>query len=142
MPKVSEIYGSRFLKADHFNGHPRRVVVANYAEEIVYGQSAYVVYFDGVRSGLRLNTFNAQDIAKLCGDEMADWVGHTVELYSDRQKITDRETKTEKLIDLIRVRSPGAASNGTTASTVSTSSPVPTSVTASSKPPFDDEIPF
>ena len=62
--------------------------------------------------------------------------GHEIEIYPVKQKITDKETNTEKLVDMIRARAPESAS--------APSSPKATkSITApTKKPPFDDGVPF
>jgi hypothetical protein len=120
MPKVSEIFSSRYLKSEHLNGKPRILVIEGYELEDSYGEAKYVLYFEYERRGLRLSGTNAADIAKLYGDNMEEWPGHEVELYPTKMEITDRETKDKKTIDIIRAR-------------------IPTSVPAKR---VDDKVPF
>jgi hypothetical protein len=110
MPRVSEIFGGAYLKADHLNGQPRVVMIDGYDTETIYGKEEYVAYLADEKRGLRLSQTLAHDIAGALGlDEMKDWSGHRVELYPEQRTITDRETQAEKQITMIRARKPGGS---------------------------------
>ena len=134
MPKVSEIFGGSYLKADHLNGQPRVVTINGWNTEIVYGDEAYVVNFAEETRALKLSATCARDIATALNiDDMENWVGRKIELYQCEQKITDRDTQTEKQITMIRARAPsGSASKALGPS----GSPSPR------RNDSDDEIPF
>ena len=55
MPKVCEIFGGSYLKADHLNGQPRVVTINGWNTEIVYGDEAYVVYLAEEKRALKLS---------------------------------------------------------------------------------------
>ena len=110
MPKVSEIFGGSYLKADHLNGRPRVVTINGWNTETVYGEQAYVVYLAEEKRALRLSATCARDIATaLKTDDMEDWPGGKIELFPSEQKITDRNTQTEKLVTMIRARAPSGS---------------------------------
>jgi hypothetical protein len=132
MPKVSETFGGAYLKAKHLNGQPRVVTIESINEERVYGEDIFVVYFVGERRGLKLSKTCAQDIAKVCGDEMEDWPGRVVEIYSVELTIVDRDTRDEKAIVMIRARAPSSGAATTLAPPPKKPAP----------PPFDDDIPY
>jgi hypothetical protein len=109
MPKVSEVFGGAYLKAEHLNGKPRVVTIDGYDTETIYGKEEYVVYLAGEKRGLRLSQTLAHDIAEVLGDEMDKWSAGRIELYPEQRTITDRDTQTEKSITMIRARAPGGA---------------------------------
>ena len=112
MPKISEIFGGSYLKADHLNGQPRVVTINAWNKEIVYGDEAYVVYLAEEKRALKLSATCARDIATaLKIDDMENWVGGKIELYPYDQKITDRDTQTEKQITMIRARAPSGSAS-------------------------------
>lgn len=107
MPKVSEIFGGSYLKVDHLNGKPRVVTIKGWGTETVFGEEAYVVYFVEEARALKLSPTCARDIAAaLNSDDMDKWPGGQVELYPHEQKITDRNTQNEKVVNMIRARAP------------------------------------
>jgi hypothetical protein len=136
MPKVSETFGGAYLKADHLNGQPRVVTIDGYNIERIFGDEKFVAYFVDEKRGLALSAACARDIAQVLGDEMEEWAGRSVELYSEQRTITDRDTQTDKLITMIRARAPSSGSPTTTLA------PPPTTATAKRRPGFDDDIPF
>ena len=60
------------------------MIIEGWEQEEAYGEQQYVVYMEGEKRGLRLGTTNANDIAKVCGDDMTNWAGHKIELYQRR----------------------------------------------------------
>ena len=111
MPKVSEIFGGSYLKADHLNGQPRVVTITGWNKETVYGDEAYVVRFAEEKRALKLSATCARDIATALIDDMENWVGGKIELYPSEQKITDRDTQTEKQVTMIRARAPSGSAS-------------------------------
>ena len=112
MPKVSEIFGGSYLKAEHLNGQPRVFTINGWNTEIVYGKDAYVVYLVEDKRALKLNNILAHDIATaLKIDDMEDWPGGKIELYPSEQKITDRDTQAEKQVTMIRARAPSGSAS-------------------------------
>ena len=105
MPRVSDIFGGAYLKAEQW-GLGRDVKIDGYNVEKIYGEEAYVVYLVGEKRGFKLSQTCANDIAAVLGDEMASWPGGEIELYTERRTITDRETKEEKLVTMFRARAP------------------------------------
>ena len=140
MPKVSQTFGGAYLKAEHLSGRPRVVTVNGYDTETVYGEERYVLYFAGEKRGLLLSPTCANDIAAALGlDEMEEWNGHSVELYPEKRTIPDRDTQTEKLINMIRARAP---SSGSPATTLAPPKPAPKPATTARRPDLDNEPPF
>ena len=122
MPKVSEIFGGAYLKAEHYlNGQPRVVTIDGINVETIYSKKEYVLYLLGEQRGHKLSPTCANDIVAALGlDEMEAWSGQRVELYSEERTITDRDTQTEKQIIMFRARA----------------------APPSSLPGMDDDIPF
>ena len=133
MPRVSEVFSSGLLKAEHLNGQPFDVTINGWAKEMIYGAEAYVLYLAEDSRKLKLSNMLAHDIAKALGgiDEIERWMGGKVQLYPHDQKIVDRDTQLEKTVNMIRAR----AGVSPTATLV----PGPT---PPRKPDPDDEIPF
>jgi hypothetical protein len=127
MPRISEIFGTGSYRAVDIP-RPLVVTIDGYGTETdrYRGDEIYVLHFrDSVRT-LRLTQSNAADIARLHGDEIANWVGCEIELYVEEMTIRDRQTGADKQISTIRARAPASA-NG----------PLPPTRDA-----LDDEIPF
>jgi hypothetical protein len=103
MPKTSEMYPSRFLKASDFEDGDRALTIADIRSERV-GQGAqaddkWVLFFKEEEKGLVLNKTNTTIIAKLYGDDTDDWFGKPVTLYATEVQFKD------DMVDAIRVRS-------------------------------------
>ena len=84
MTKVSEAYPSNWLKAIDLKGRTIKATIQKVAfEEIGQDKNRKpVVYFDGAEKGLVLNKTNATEIATAHGDEMDEWAGKEIELFS------------------------------------------------------------
>ena len=81
MPKVSEIFGGSYLRADHLNGQPRVVTINGWTTEIVYGDEAYILHLAEDKRTLKLSPTCARDIATaLKIDDIENWVGRKIEL--------------------------------------------------------------
>lgn len=103
MPKTSEMYPSRFLKASDVEDGDLTLTIAEVRlERIGQGSQAddkWVLFFSEDEKGLVLNKTNTNTIAKLHGDDTDDWVGRPVTLYAT-------EVQYQKdMVDAIRIRS-------------------------------------
>lgn len=101
----SELFPSRFLKAEDFDGQPQVLkIVGVTTEELgTAGKKEMkpLVRFAGMTKGLILNVTNFDAIAEICGsDETDDWSGKHVELYPTRTEMGGKQ------VDAIRVRAP------------------------------------
>jgi hypothetical protein len=136
MPRVSEIFASGFLKAEHLNGQPLTVTIDGWAIEKGFGGAeVYVVHLVEDPRKLRLSHTCAYDIARTLGiDEMANWVGGKIALYPSEMTLTDQETNLKKTVLMIRARAPAGVSP--------TSRLVPGPTPPRKTTDLDDEIPF
>ena len=87
MPKLSNMFPSRYVKADDVD-QPRvltirEIVVENVAPEGANPENKPVVYFDNAQKGLVLNRTNAGALADLFGDDTVSMCGQSVELFVD-----------------------------------------------------------
>jgi hypothetical protein len=101
MPKVSDMYPSRFLKAADADGDLTLTIRSVQPERFGQGsqvEDKWVVYFHEVDKGLVLNKTNMSTIAKLYGDHTDDWAGQRITLYA-----TDVQFQTE-MVPALRVR--------------------------------------
>ena len=92
MPKVSDVFQSRFLKAvdllDDESGEYRTVKVTIERVEVEQlpgrngqEQTQPVIYFVGKKKCLPLNKTNSTILQEQIGDEMDDWAGNQISLY-------------------------------------------------------------
>ncbi len=84
---VSELFPSKYLKADDLHGKAYTLQIARVEVEQMHsrfsGQDEWkaVVYFANAERGLVLNVTNAHKLAEICGSEVFSvWVGKTVGL--------------------------------------------------------------
>ncbi len=84
MTNVSDLYPSKFLKAEDLKGRTVKVKIKKVdIEEIGQDKDQKAVaYFDGVERGLVLNKTNAFAIAEIHGDPTDDWTGKEIEIFS------------------------------------------------------------
>ena len=87
MPKLSNMFPSRYIKADDLD-RPRVLVIRDIVMENVSPDGATpedkpVAYFDRAKKGLVLNRTNAGVLGDLFGDDTEAMVGRSVELYVD-----------------------------------------------------------
>lgn len=62
-------------------------------------EKKWVLFFEEVDKGLALNATNGKTLCKLYGDEMDDWIGHKIALYTK-----DDVEYAGELVSAIRVR--------------------------------------
>lgn len=107
--KVSEAYPTKYISASDLNGKTAKVIIANCAMEKVGEDQKPVLYFNGKQKGLALNKTNANNIAHAYGDEMDEWRGAEVELFT---ALVDYQGKT---VEAVRVRVPPRKAGGNAA---------------------------
>lgn len=125
--KVSQAYPSNYLKASDLQDRNVRVIISGYKMEKIGEDQKPVLYFKGKEKGLVMNKTNANNIAAEYGDDMDDWQGHEIILFS---AWVDFQGKS---VEAIRVRKPQPKDgNG---------APAPKQSKAADAG-MDDEIPF
>jgi hypothetical protein len=125
MPRVSQTFRSAFKRASDVT-EPMIVKLGSWREESAYGEDFYVVELVDQDADLRLTSALSYDIAKILGDEIADWEGGTVELYSEPIVIKDRKSGEDKEVQRLRARlAPGQKA-----------------VPNKPPPPIDNDIPY
>jgi hypothetical protein len=103
MPKIGDMYPSRYLKAGDFEDGDATLTIADIRQErIGQGRDAddkWIVYFEEEEKGLVLNKTNSNSIAKLHGDDTDDWIGKEITLFA-----TEVQFQSE-MVEAIRIRS-------------------------------------
>lgn len=99
MPKVNEMYPSRYLKAADCEDAELVLTIKSIEEEKIGTDDKWVVYFRGEDKGLVLNKTNTNVIAKLYGDDTDDWIGKAITLYATEVQFQG------DMVEAIRVRS-------------------------------------
>ena len=86
MPKVTEMFGGSFLKADDLQGKRVTVTIAECKQELLRGEHGeeekWILSFKGKEKKLVLNKTNANAIAQQLGDNSDDWYGQEIKLYA------------------------------------------------------------
>jgi len=103
MPKRSDLFPSRFLRAADLQGRSQTAVIEDVALEDVGGDDGKqkpVIRFRGKAKGLVLNATNYDLIADRYRDDTRDWTGQPIEVYPTKVPFKGQ------LTDAIRVRSP------------------------------------
>jgi hypothetical protein len=101
MPKIGDMYPSRWLKASDVEDEDRVLTIDRVVEEKIgqAGDLKWVLYFQELDKGLVLNKTNTTTIAKLWGDNTDDWEGCQVTLYATEVQFQG------DMVEAIRVRS-------------------------------------
>lgn len=138
MPKVNDMFPSKYLKADDLP-HAVAVAVARVESEIMDEQTnehKWVLYFVGKTKGLVLNRTNANMLAHLFGDDTDSWTNQKINL------VAEAVTYMGKITQGIRVKP--AQAPAPPAAAVAAPTPQAPPSAASSHPPTsgDAEIPF
>lgn len=89
MPLVSQVYQSRWLKAEDLHGKSVRVKIANVEVESVRQRDGDVtpkiaVSFVGARKVLLCNATQARTLAGLFGDNTDDWIEKEISIGPER----------------------------------------------------------
>ena len=107
MPKVSDVFKSTVMRASGLNGSTPIAHILGWRIAVLYGNEAHVldVEIAGAPRTLKLTSMLSHDIAAVLGDDELDhWPGHAVKLYSFEQKIRDKDTDEDKLVEDVPVR--------------------------------------
>ena len=112
MPKLNEMYPSKYLKAGDFTETGQALTIKHLEEDNVgQGKDAkdvWVIFFKEVEKGLILNKTNSGIIGKLYGEDTDDWIGKRVTLYATEVQFGN------EMVEAIRIRTkiPKGAANG------------------------------
>lgn len=132
--RVSDAFPSQYLKSADLQGRTVKVTIDRYTIEDVGDDRKPVIYFVGKEKGLVLNKTNASEIAFAHGDDMDDWGGKEIELFS---MMVSFQGKNMPGLRVRAIRS----SNSAPAPARHVDAPLPAHVTQG-PPILDDEIPF
>ena len=106
MPKMNQLFPSKYLKAADLNGKAWTVTIAGVDFEEV-GQDRElkpIMHFVGTEKGLVLNKTNGMTCEiELNSDDTDDWVGQKVKL------VAEKVTFGGKIVDSIRIKGPNEA---------------------------------
>ena len=80
--KVSDTFPSKFLKADDLQGRTVKLTIDHVEMDVVGDDRKPIVYFQDAKKGLVLNVTNARAIAQLGGDDMDNWSGMCIEVFT------------------------------------------------------------
>lgn len=102
MPKMSQMFPSKWLAAADLDEQDRTLTVADVTEELI-GQGEeqdlkWVIHFREVDKGLVLNKTNATTITSALGDDTDEWIGRKVVLYPTEVSFSG------KMVAAIRVK--------------------------------------
>ncbi len=115
MPKLNEMFPSRFLKAADIDDGADTVLTIDSLKMETLGQGRdaqekWVVFFKETPKGLVLNKTNTNVIAKLYGDDTDEWAGCKIALFA-----TEVQFKDEMVLSIrVRTRVPKVAVTKTT----------------------------
>ena len=123
MPKLSEVYGGNYLKAEDIKDRDVTVLIDRVTiAELDEGKKKAVLHFKGKDKTLALNVTNANMLQEILGsDDTDDWIGNKITLFTTKVDFQG------KRVLAIRIKE---ASNGKPAQ-----APPPPELT-------DDDIPF
>lgn len=83
--KVSDIYGSKFLKSEELKGKPITTVIEDAEVEEVKGQDGtirprIILQLKDVAKRLIINATNAGNMSEAFGDDTDEWIGRTIKV--------------------------------------------------------------
>lgn len=90
--KVSEVFPSYFLSGDEIIGKNVAVKIKEVKTEMIKvrpdkpEEEVISIYFEDKKRGVRLNKTRAKEIARVHGDDMDQWTGKEVLMYTEREK--------------------------------------------------------
>jgi hypothetical protein len=140
MPRVSDMFPSRWLKASDCEDGDLTLTIERIVEESVgQGRDAedkWIVYFAEHDKGLVLNKTNMNTIAKLHGDDTDDWINRQVTLYSTEVQFQG------DMVEAIRVRSRPPRPARRTRPSEEKPAPAPAARPVAAREPGDDDAEF
>lgn len=133
MPRVSDVYGGNWLEKEDIGNRQVIVTIESISvHEMGDGKRKAAIHFVGKEKALLVNVTNAAAIEAITGtDEMDDWTGTRVVLYTDPNVMYQG-----KRVGGLRIKAVPAARQP---------APAPPPVTpppSATEPLMDDEIPF
>ncbi len=136
MPKMSQMFPSKWLAAADLDEQDRTFTVADVTEELI-GQGEeqdlkWVVHFREVDKGLVLNKTNATTITSALGDDTDEWIGRRVVLYPTEVSFSG------KMVSAIRVKEKATKAANKVAPKAQPGKPAPVVTQAEA----DEDIPF
>lgn len=96
--QISTAFPSKYISARDLAGQDVPVTIVGFAMEETAGEQHPVIYFEGMRRGMRLNKTNAFTIGDMFGEETDGWMNQRITLYPDR---TDSP---QGIVPCVRVR--------------------------------------
>ena len=81
--KGSDIFPSKYIKADDLQGRDVNVTISNVEMEKLGDDNKPILYFKGKEKGMVCNRTNFDRIAFMYGDETDDWGGKQVTLTTE-----------------------------------------------------------
>lgn len=136
--KVSDAFPSKYLTSADLQGKTPRVTIAHIEREEVGKdkQLKPIIYFKGHQKGLVCNVTNARAIQAAYGEEMDEWSGNELILFTVMTQNQQGET-----VEGLRVRAPQPKDNPKPQQKPGTQ---PAQALAPSYPPndMDEAIPF
>lgn len=90
--RVSDAFPSNYLKAVDLQGRTVMATIDRYTIEDIGDDRKPVIYFVDKEKGLVLNKTNANEIAFVYGDDMDEWAGKKIELFSMMVQFQGRNT--------------------------------------------------
>ena len=86
MPKLSEVYGGNYLKAEDIKDRDVTVLIDRVTiAELDEGKKKAVLHFKGKDKTLALNVTNANMLQEILGsDDTDDWIGNKITLFTTK----------------------------------------------------------
>ncbi len=84
MPKLSEMFPSKYLQAADVEGQAYTLTIARLMQEdVADGEQKWIVHFQEAQKGLVLNRTNANTLEWLYGSDSDAWLGKQIVLFTE-----------------------------------------------------------
>ncbi len=84
MPKLSEMFPSKYLQAADVEGQAYTLTVDRLMQEdVADGEQKWIIYFREAQKGLVLNRTNANTLEWLYGSDTDSWLGKQIVLFTE-----------------------------------------------------------
>ncbi len=84
MPKVSQMFPSKFLQAADIEGQSFNLTVSRLTqEEVSDSEQKWIIYFNEATKGMVLNRTNANTLEFLYGGDSDAWIGKPIVLFTE-----------------------------------------------------------
>ena len=135
MPRISELFPSRFLKAPDLKGRAVPAKIDKVETELLGEKEKAVLSFENKQKKLVLNKTNANTLAVAYGDDTDRWPGKPVVLRPTMVDMRGVPTPS------IRVEVPGFSTSNSRLRPTVPNAPMPSEMPEGPEDP-DDEIPY